>query len=134
MNCTNFSRRAILSHNILWLQKQSTVIQRFSVKMVLLEILQKSQENTCPRVSFFCNFYSFFWYKVQSICEEYSLIKSLLNCVSYVPSCLNCMSYVPSCLNCVSYVPSCLNCLYAYVHLSFTCLCVYVPLVFPCLK
>ena len=28
------------------------VDQRFSVKMVLLEILQSSQENTCARVSF----------------------------------------------------------------------------------
>ena len=35
------------------LQLTEAVIQRCSVKKVLLEISQNSQENTCVRVSFF---------------------------------------------------------------------------------
>ena len=34
------------------LLSQEAVAQRFSVKMVFLEISQYSQENTCDRVSF----------------------------------------------------------------------------------
>ena len=38
------------------LEKSEAVVQRCSVKKVFLEVSQNSQENTCVKVSFLCNF------------------------------------------------------------------------------
>ena len=38
------------------LEKSEAVVQSCSVKKVFLEVSQNSQENTCARVSFLCNF------------------------------------------------------------------------------
>ena len=37
-------------------EKSEAVVQSCSVKKVFLEVSQNSQENTCARVSFLCNF------------------------------------------------------------------------------
>ena len=60
------------------------VVQRCSVKKMLLEISQNSQENNCARVSFLIKLQAsgFFWIPFFLIVEV-SLIKYTLNCISW---------------------------------------------------
>ena len=78
-----WSRSMSLKNNVRTLVLAEAVFPRCSVKKVFLEVSQNSQENTCARVSFFCeNFETVFLLSVQkqppALSEASSFIKKRL--------------------------------------------------------